>query len=229
MKQTKIALIDDHTLFRKCLVNYIRSDEQNRYFVLFDVHNGKELMNKLSAEKKILPDIIIMDINMPGMDGFEAVELLQRNYPAINILVVSMIEKEEAIIRMLRLGVKGYLSKDIDPEDLYRALDEVSKGEYHYTKFLTGKLIHSVITANTDNNTSLKLKGVNSKWDLLSNREKEFVKHACSELTYSEIATKMFLAPKTIDGYRDSVFEKLEIKSRVGLVLFVLKNEMIQL
>jgi two-component system, NarL family, invasion response regulator UvrY len=171
-----------------------------------------------------------MDIDMPGMDGYETVAWLQNNYPTIQILVVSMIEKEEAVVKMLRLGVKGYLSKDIDPENLYTALDEVSQGEYHYTKFLTGKLIHSIMkpTHSPDGKNSSYLT-CESKWNTLTTREKEFVQLACTELTYQEIAGKMFVAPKTVDGYRESVFEKLDIKNRIGLVLFAIKNEFIKL
>jgi two-component system, NarL family, invasion response regulator UvrY len=227
-KQIKIALVDDHNLFRKCLSNFIKSEEQNKYFVLFDAENGNDLIAQL--DKHRLPDIVVMDINMPGMDGFETVEWLQKNFPSIQILIVSMIEKEETIVKMLRLGVKGYLSKDIDPEGLYKALDEVSKGEYHYTKFLTGKLIHSVLkSASISEQGGLGSDKITNKWNTLSQREKEFVQLACTEMTYQEIAGKMFLAPKTIEGYRESVFEKLDLKNRIGLVLFVIKNELVKI
>ncbi|GAB2809102.1 response regulator [Ferruginibacter profundus] len=227
-KQIKIALVDDHNLFRKCLSNFITSEESSNYFVLFDAENGKDLISKL--DRNCLPDVVIMDIDMPGMDGFETVQWLQDKHPSIQILVVSMIEKEEAIVKMIRLGVKGYLSKDIDPEDLYEALEVVSKGEYHYTRFLTGKLIHSVLkSANQlmENNSAAGI--ATKKWLMLSQREKDFVQYACTESTYTEIAAKMFVAPKTVDGYRESVFEKLGLKNRIGLVLFAIKNELVKL
>lgn len=225
-RQIKIALVDDHNLFRKCLSNFIKSDEQNKLFVMFDAENGEDLISKL--DKSRLPDVIIMDIDMPGMDGFETVEWLQNNFPSIHILVVSMIEKEEAIVKMLRLGVKGYLSKDIDPENLYAALEDVSNGQYHYTKFLTGKLIHSVIKSSENSEKpGLGSSSIISQWNALSQREKEFVRLACSDLTYNEIASKMFVAPKTVDGYRESVFEKLRLKNRIGLVLFAVRNNLV--
>lgn len=225
-KQIKIAVVDDHTLFRKCLANFITSEDNNNYFILFDAENGTDLMAKL--DKNRLPDIVIMDIDMPGMDGYESVKWLQQNYPTIQILVVSMIEAEEAIVKMIKLGVKGYLSKDIDPEDLNAALAEVSKGEYHYTRFLTGKLIHSVLKEN-DTGANSTLNEAQKKWNKLSQREKDFVMLACTEITYAEIASKMFVAPKTVDGYREAVFEKLGLKNRIALVLFAIKNKFVKL
>ena len=226
-KQIKIALVDDHSLFRKCLSNFISSEEQNKYFVLFDAENGKDLIAQL--DKHRLPDVVVMDIDMPGMDGYETVAWLQANYPSINILVVSMIEKEEAIVKMLRLGVKGYLSKDINPENLYTALEEVSRGEFHYTKFLTGKLIHSILKSNNSGDKATGYTTSESKWNALTPKEKEFVRFACTEMTYKEIAQKMFVAAKTVDGYRESVFEKLDIKNRIALVLFAIKNDIVKL
>lgn len=226
-KQIKIALVDDHNLFRKCLSNFIEAEEQGNYFVLFDAHNGKDLIRKIDKER--LPDVIIMDIDMPGMDGFATVEWLQQHYPSIQILVVSMIENEEAIVKMIKLGVKGYLSKDIDPDDLHKALEEVSKGEYHYTNFLTGKLIHSVLKGSNEVEPDGIANTPEHKWNKLTKREKEFVELACTELTYSEIAARMFVAAKTVEGYREAVFEKLEIRNRIALVLFAIKNGIIKL
>lgn len=226
-KQIKIAVVDDHTLFRKCLAGFISSEDNNRYYILFDAESGTDLMAKL--DKNRLPDIIIMDIGMPGMNGYEAVKWLQQNYPTIEILVVSMIESEEAIVKMIKLGVKGYLSKDIDPEDLHAALNDISKGQYHYTRFLTGKLIHSVLKENDNEGGDASLSEARKKWNKLSQREKDFVMLACTEDTYHEIATKLFVAPKTVDGYRESVFEKLGLKNRIALVLFAIKNKFVEL
>jgi two-component system invasion response regulator UvrY len=217
--KVKLALVDDHTLFRKGLISLIEIISSN-YVVLFEADNGKDLQQKISKENQ--PDIILMDINMPTMNGFESVQWLNENYPLVKILVVSMIQKEETVVKMLRMGVKGYLSKDVEPKELAEALYSVMNKGYYYTDFITGKLVHSLQTINEDN---LKKKSV----DLPNEREKEFLKLACSELTYNEIASKMFLSPKTIDGYRNSLFEKFNVKSRVGLVLYAIKNELVNL
>jgi len=161
-----------------------------------------------------------MDVNMPGMDGFASVEWLRDHYPDVKVLVVSMIEKEETIVRMLKLGVKGYLCKDVEPKELNEALHAVANKGFYFTDFITGKLVHSLQNEN--------LKKENPAVNQINDREKQFLQFACSEMTYHEIADKMFLSPKTIDGYRNSLFEKLQVRSRVGLVMYAIKNRMVK-
>jgi len=215
----KLALVDDHTLFRKGLISLIEMVSSD-YTILFEADNGVDLQQKLKKDNQ--PDIILMDINMPGMDGFASVQWLKDNYPLINILIVSMIEKEETIVRMLKLGVKGYLCKDVEPKELSEALNAIMNKGFYYTDFITGKLVHSL---QNDNHNNEQPDAVN----LINQREKDFLQLACSEYTYNEIAAKMYLSPKTIDGYRNSLFEKLNVKSRVGLALYAVKHGLVQL
>ena len=215
----KLALVDDHTLFRKGMISLIDLAYSN-YTILFEADNGRDMQQKI--DKNNLPDIILMDINMPGMDGFASVKWLNENYPLVKILVVSMIEKEESIVRMLKLGVKGYLSKDVEPKEMGEALESVMNKGFYYTDFITGKLLHSL---QGDAKSSIKSAALN----LMNDREKEFLQLACSEYTYNEIASKMFLSPKTIDGYRNALFEKLQVKSRVGLALYAVKHGLVEL
>ncbi len=222
----KVAIADDHTLFRKGLIKLLDND---RYELLFDVSNGKALISKIEEHHERLPDIVIMDIEMPEINGFEAVSWLKNNHPDIKVLVVSMVEREEAIVRMLKLGVKGYLSKEMEPEDLHAALQSISKKNYYYTDFVTNKLVHSIQNEDTvivDTTTDM----VNHEiWESLNPRQKEFIRYACTELIYEEIADKMCVSPKTIDGYRDAVFEKFNIKNRVGLVIYAIRNRLVSL
>lgn len=215
----KLALVDDHTLFRKGLISLIEMVDPS-YSILFEADNGIDLQKKISKEN--CPDIILMDVNMPAMDGFASVAWLNENYPLVKILVVSMIEKEETIVRMLKLGVKGYLCKDVEPKELGEALRAIQNKGYYYTDFITGKLVHSLQQGGEQNNYSNNLSQLND-------RERTFMQFACTELTYSEIASKMFLSPKTIDGYRDALFEKLSVKSRVGLALYAVKHGLVTL
>lgn len=210
----KLGVVDDHRLFRKGLISLIEMIGSN-YSILFEADNGLELQQKIDSEN--LPDIVLLDVNMPGMDGFASVAWLNEYYPKVKVLIVSMIEKEETIVRMLRLGVKGYLCKDVEPEDLQNALQEVYNKGFYYTDFITGKLVHSLQNTNSNSQKS-------SDFEILKEREKEFLQFACSELTYSEIADKMFLSPKTIDGYRNNLFEKLNVKNRVGMALHAVKH-----
>ena len=216
----RLALVDDHTLFRKGLINLIElvcSDCE----ILFEADNGFDLQQKITKERE--PDILLLDVNMPKMDGFATVQWLTENFPLVKILVVSMVEKEESIVRMLKLGVKGYLSKDVEPQVLGEALNAIMNKGFYYTDFITGKLVHAL---NSNNNPD-KVK--TDAMRLMNEREKDFLQLACSELTYNEIAGKMFVSPKTVDGYRNALFEKFIVKSRVGLVLFAIKNELVVL
>jgi two-component system, NarL family, invasion response regulator UvrY len=214
----KLALVDDHTLFRKGLRTLIEM-VGDQYEIIFEADNGLQLQQLISKDNE--PDIILMDVNMPKMDGFETVTWLNENFPLAKILVVSMVENEETIVRMLKLGVKGYLCKDVEPRELGEALEAVMNKGYYYTDFVTGKLVHSIQKNNDDNLPPPQLQ--------LNDREMSFLKLACTEMTYQEIAAKMFLSPKTIDGYRDALFDKLKAKSRVGLVLYAIKNGLVKL
>ncbi len=213
-----IALVDDHTLFRKGMVSLIEMIGDHIQ-ILFEADNGLDMQQKL--KKNLLPDIILMDINMPGMDGFESVAWLKKNYPQIKVLIISMIENEESIIRMLKLGVKGYLSKDVEPEELGAALTAIYSKGFYYTDFITGKLVHT-LQSETGQTTMDSHVPLNDK-------EKKLIQLACSELTFNEIAGELFLSPKTIEGYRYTLYEKLQVKSRVGLALYAVKHGLVQL
>ena len=211
--KTKIALTDDHVLLRNGLASLL---EDLDYEVLFEADNGQDLIRKLNPGD--LPDVVLMDINMPQMDGYETTRWLKLNHPGVRVLALSMYDDENAIIRMLKSGARGYILKDSDPAELKGALQAlVAKGFYH-SELVTGKLIHTINHMDDTDHSSVKdVLGLND-------REIEFLKLVCTELTYKEIAEKMFLSPRTIDGYRDALFEKLGLKSRVGLVLFAIRN-----
>ena len=202
----KVALVDDHILLRNGLRGLI--DSFNNCTVLYEANNGRDFINKLKAEQ--IPDIVLMDINMPEMDGYETTLWVKNNHPDIKVLALSMYDNENAIIRMLRAGVKGYILKDCDPSELEYAINSIMTSGFYYTENVTGKLVSIVSKKDSD--------------DELNEREIAFLKLVCSELTYKEIADKMYKGVRTIDGYRDELFEKLNIKSRVGLVLFAIKN-----
>ncbi len=212
MQKTLVALADDHTLLRNGLATLINSFDD--YEVIIQASNGKELMEKLETEK--LPEIVLMDINMPVMDGYETTHWLTNNFPLINVLALSMYDNETAIIRMLKNGAKGYILKNADSGELKRALKAVQNKGFYYSELVTGHLINTVHKMGNESKTFTSIN--------LNDRELEFLKHACSELSYKEIADLMYLSPRTIDGYRDALFNKLNIKSRVGLAIFAIKN-----
>ena len=214
MKQKiKVALTDDHILLRKGLAGVV--DSFGEYEVLFEADNGMHFTKQIQEHGE--PDIVLMDINMPEMDGYATAQWLRQHHPLVNVIALSMYDNENAIIRMFKAGAKGYILKDSEPPELKKALDSVHQKGYYYSELVTGRLIHSINKMDGD---SSEIKTFND----LNDREIEFLKYACTEMTYKEIAEKMFLSPRTIDGYRDALFEKLEIKTRVGLVMYAIKN-----
>lgn len=214
----RIAIVDDHKLFRDGLAELINGF--NGYSVIMEADNGRDFIEQL--DKQGVPDIILLDINMKEMDGFETAAWLGEHYPDVKILVLSMYENENAIIRMLRLGARGYVLKDIRKQELEQALLALATKGYYYTEMVTGKLIHAINASNQE-------KSGQARKDLVSlnNREIEFLKLVCTESTYKDIADKMCLSVHTIDGYRDELFEKLNVKSRIGLVLYAIKNKIV--
>ena len=211
-KKCKIILVDDHALLRDALGSLINTfDEFN---VISSVGNGHELIKTLS--NGYIPDLILLDLNMPGLDGFETAKWLYKNHPEINILILTMYDSEIALIRLLQAGVKGFLKKDIHPIELRNALKAVSENGFYYSHDPTGKLA-SLFQKNSENNNFIERA-------MLSEKELEFLRLASTDLTYKEIAAELKITPRTIDGYRDALFEKLDVKSRVGLAIYAVKN-----
>lgn len=220
----QIAIVDDHNLFRKGLIKLINlGDKDERYSILFEASNGNELVEKINIKAK--PDIILMDIDMPDMDGFEAVSWLQKFHPDINVLVISMFESEEKIVRMLRLKVKGYLSKDIKVEDVHKALEAIADKGFYYTDKVAEVMAKTIQDGNEN---SIGEPENTSVWIGLSENEREFVKLACTELTYQQIADKMNLSVKTIEGYRENMFQRFSFKNRVSLAMFAVKHGLVK-
>jgi len=210
--------VDDHVLLRNGLASLIRGFGE--YEVLFEACGGKDLIRQLQNSR--LPDIILLDINMPEMDGYDTACWLRRNFPEIKVLVLSMYDTDSAIVRMLKNGAKGYVLKDIDAGVLKVALDSVLEKGFYYTDMVTGKLIHTISTLDDPEMRMRRLLALNE-------RELEFMKLVCTEWTYKEIADRMYLSPRTIDGYRDALFEKLNVRTRVGLAMYAVRSGIVPL
>lgn len=212
-----IVLVDDHKLLRNGLAGLINSF--SNYSVLYEANNGREFIDLIKT--KPLPQIVLMDINMPEMDGYETCNWLKNNYPEIKALALSMYDNENAVIRMFKAGAKGYILKDCEPRELEMALQALISKGFYYSEMVTGKLIHTINSLDEDDHVKNMV--------ALNDREITFLKHTCTELTYKEIAEKMFLSPRTIDGYRDDLFQKLNIKTRVGLAMYAIKNGIVSI
>ncbi|MGB0891929.1 MAG: response regulator [Flavobacteriaceae bacterium] len=202
-----VVIVDDHVLLSQAISELVNGFEN--FEALYTCKNGKELLSKLKSSE-IQPEVILMDVNMPVLNGIETTRQLSNDYPNIKVIALSVEEEEKTILEMLRCGARGYLMKDTKKEILEEALNTTIEKGYYYTNTISQLLIGSLNKKEED--------------VILKDREVEFLKLACSEKTYKEIAEAMCLSPKTIEGYRDSLHEKLNIKNRIGLVLYAIRN-----
>ncbi len=211
-KEIKIVLVDDHDLVRTAFAALI--DNFSDCKVIFHSANGGDLIEKLKSATA--PDLLLLDLSMPGMDGFEIAKWMQKNYPKVPVLMLTMHDSEFSMIRLLRAGVKGFLKKNIQPDELKYAIYSVASSGYYYSSHTTGRLIH-LFRNNPDGHMHLH----NA---LFSDEELEFLEWVCSDLTYKEIAQRMKLKPRSVDTLREQLFNKLEVRSRVGLVMVAIKH-----
>ncbi|MGK6341994.1 response regulator [Chryseobacterium sp. DT-3] len=209
MKKT-IVIVDDHVLIAKALEGII--DNFNEFEVIYVCENGKDLIQKLEDNGKI-PDIILLDISMPIMDGFETAAWLTQNHPEIKVMALSMQGDDNSVIKMIKNGAKGYLLKNTHPKDLETALTKLNSDGFFYPEWAS-KIIFSNL--NKDKETASTIR--------ISDREKEFLKYTVTELSYKEIADRMCCSPRTVESYRDQLCDKLDLKTRVGLAVFAIKN-----
>lgn len=205
-----VVIVDDHTLLSHAIGEMVNNFE--RFKVLYTCKNGQELVDKFSESPKFVPDIVLMDINMPIMNGIETTEWITKNNSSVSVMGLSVDDVDETIIQMLKAGAVGYLLKDSDKQVLENGLLEIVKNGYFHTKNITNLLLRA------------SYGGEEIKKVKLSNKQTEFVQLACSEMTYKEIADEMNVSPKTVDGYRDVVFSKIGVKNRIGLVMYAIKN-----
>lgn len=205
-----IGLTDDHQLLRTSLAEMLIN---KGFKVVLQAGNGKECLNQLKAGAT--PDIILMDISMPVMDGYETTLNIKKDYPHIKVLVITMHESEELTIKMLRAGAKGYILKNGNSKELVNAINIL------YTK---GFYANDLLTTNMLNSFNKTEYVTNDNEKRITPREIEFLKLSCSELSYKEIALEMNVSQRTVDGYREDLFKKLNVHTRVGLVLFAIKS-----
>lgn len=214
---THVALVDDHGVMRNGLAAEINS--YAGYKVIFQAKHGQDFIKKLDMHQT--PDIVIMDIRMPVMNGFETAAWITLNLPDTKVLALSVMDTEEAIIQMLKAGARGYILKDIEPEEFKDALNGLRDHGVYTNGLVTSKLIHFI---NKSVKNNIKLPNIVE----LSDREVHFLKLICTEKKYKEIAAEMGVSPRTVDGYRDALFEKIGVSSRTGLVIYAIRSGMVK-
>ena len=205
--KNRVAVVDDHTLLSEAIAGLVRQFPD--FEVVAVCKNGKELLNYLKNSKKH-PNIVLMDVNMPVMNGIETTLALSKDFPEVKVIALSIEEDEQIILKMIRAGAKGYLLKDTQKEVLKQALIDVEKVGFYHSNTV------KKILKSAENNPKKEI--------VLKEREIEFLKLACTEMTYKEIADVMCLSPKTVEGYREALFQKLNVKNRTGLLLYAIKN-----
>lgn len=210
--KTSIGIVDDHQLFLKSLSLMLKSFKV--YDVIVEAVNGKELQDKIQ-QSGIAPSIMLIDVNMPVMNGIETAKWMTANYPQVKLVALSMNDNDTVIIDMIKAGCCAYLLKETHPDELEKALQEINaKGYYN---------------ADASNINFRRLLQSEKDAVQISEKEKLFLKYACSDMTYKEIAALMFLSERTIDGYRETLFGKLKVQSRVGLAMEAIRKGLVSL
>ena len=211
----KVALVDDHALLRSGLASVINSF--GVYKVVFEADHGRQFIELLKTQPK--PDVVLLDINMPEMNGFETATWIKNNEPTIKVLVLSMMDDDNSIIKMLQNGAKGYILKDSKPDALRNALNEVALKGFFFNDLVTDKIM---------NLFSKPEESEQSQAILLTGRETDFLKWCCTEKSYKEIADSMGISVRSVESIRSTMFEKLETLSRVGLVMYAIRNGIVK-
>lgn len=213
-KKIKVAIADDHALFRKGLAQILSGYENIE--LLFQAKNGKELIEKIGyLPPKGRPDVCIVDINMPVMNGYDATKVITNNYPKIKVLALSMYDDEQIIIKMFHCGAHSYVLKDIEPDELRKAIHSVHTTGVYDSDVVTNEVLKGAKVPDDDDDV------------IFTEKEMDFLRLCCSEITYKEIAEKMGVSHRTVDGYRDNLFSKLNLKSRTGLVIYAFRTGLI--
>jgi DNA-binding NarL/FixJ family response regulator len=207
-----VVLVDDHILIAKALGTII--NEFKNFRVLYEVAGGRELMEKLKTVKNV-PDIVLLDISMPVMDGFAVAAWLKAYYPGIMVMALTMEDDDEAVLKMIKAGACGYLLKNIFPAELEKALNQLVSTGHYYPVWATNKLISRLPEGR-------EAKSITSEPEF-TDRENEFLEYCCTEMSYKEIGEKMKCSPRTVEMFRDSIAEKLNIRTRVGLAMYAIK------
>ena len=222
MNILKLAVIDDHTLFRQGLMQILK--KFNDYEVIFEASSAEELFEKLTLQK---PDIVLLDLNMKGMGGQQASVILRKEYPAMKIIILSMNYSHDYIRQMMKIGVHGYLPKDIDQRKLIEAIDQVYyKG--HYMDDEIAAVLREALQINERKN-SKKSTVIESENIVLTEREMDVLRLICKGLNTGQIAEELFISYRTVEGHRKNLLLKTGVTNSVSLVVFAVKHELIEM
>lgn len=216
MSNIRIAVVDDHSLFRKGMISILQ--QVSDFEVVMEATNGLEFLHKL---QNIPVDVVLMDLQMPQLDGTKATEIIREKFPNVKVIILSMHDEDKYILHLMEIGANGYLLKDNDPEEVEKAIRKVIETDIYFSDFVSKVMLRKMTRKNQQES-----KIFNYKTDL-SDREKEVLVHICEGLTTIEIGDILSLSPRTVEGHRLRMMEKLGVKNTAGLVAFAIKNQLI--
>jgi len=215
MSIIKIAIADDYKIFRDGLKVGLSADEN--LTVMLEADNGEDLLKALETNS---PDVILMDLKMPIMDGMEATKAVRKKYPAIKVLVVTMYEDDKFIIHMMENGANGYLLKNAEPDEIIKSIYAVHENGYYFNDLVNKALLKKLVLKNN-------LKPSFNQNVELTERELEVLKLICEEKTAAEIGKEIFLSPRSVEGIRQRLIEKVGVRNSAGLVMFAVKGGLV--
>ncbi len=212
MALIKIIIADDHKIFRQGLRLALSTDHKIK--CLGEADDGGSLMDLLKDTK---PDIVLLDLKMPGIDGFQTIQLIKKQYPDIKVLVLTMYDEPHFMTLMMEMGASGYLVKNVEPDEIKNAIHTIYETGVYFSELVSKALLKSVVEKN------LPLPKFSEKISL-TEKEVAVLKLICGEYTTTEIGEKIHLSPRTVEGVRSALLEKIGVRNTVGLVVYALKN-----
>ena len=215
-KTIKYAIADDHKLFRKGIIAVL--EDSPGFKLVLEAQNGRELLNNLNKAK---PDIILLDLRMPEMDGIETTVEIRKQNEDVKIIIVTMLDDEKYVIHLMEVGANGYLLKNAEPEEIKTAITTAYENGYYFNDYVNKALLKRVVHKN-------QLKPVFNNNIELTSREIEVLKLICNEQTANEISKLIFLSPRTVEGIRTKLLEKIGVKNTAGLVMYAVKNRLVE-
>ncbi|WP_212004295.1 response regulator transcription factor [Chitinophaga sp. HK235] len=218
MAHIKVAIADDHKIFRSGVINTLIPYENIRF--VFEADDGLHLLEIMEQQQ---PDVILMDLKMPNMDGIEATIKVKEKYPNVKIIILTMYEDDNFIVHLVENGANAYLLKNADPEEIYEAICTTYEKGFYFNENVNLALLKKVLHKNKQ-----QFKPTLKNEIQLNDREQEVLKLICNEYTTQEISEKIFLSPRTVEGIRQKLLEKLNVKNSVGLVLYAFRNGLIE-